>query len=738
MMHFGLYSTMGITESWPLVTKETFWARSDIEWERDDAKFKEQYYALNRCFNPIRFNAAEIAKKAKDCGFRYVSFTTKHHDGFCLWDTKFTDYKTTDPSCPYSTNPNADMVKVLFDACRAEGLGISCYFSKADFHHEDYWENRGIGRYTDRWPTYDVRKNPEKWSRFREFTKNQILELIGNYGPIDMLWLDGAWFFERNCGCDLNMRDIVGQARKITPGLIVVDRASGDEFMNIRTPEQCVPERPLPYPWETCMTMADGWGYHYDDVYKSPRQLIHLFVDVVAKGGNLALNVGPMPDGRLPRPAVERMEAMGAWLRKNGEAIYGTRAVEPYALMQWRFTKGKDGRVFAIRLWNEAENPRTSLFLKLNSDLGKVASVTHLATGREMKFALTVGDYDSGITLDLPSDFVRDTYADAFELRFEPERRDHDVRTGVLFDGWYADPLICRYSDGYWIYPTVSDFLKETSIDAFHSKDLKGWTKHPRVLSVDSVSWARCFWAPHAVEKDGRYYLFFGANDPYPVDRKGGDYTPVKEAGLQKYGGIGVAVADRPEGPYSDLIGKPLVDQFWNKAQPIDQYVFDWKGDWYMVYGGWGRCTLVRLAPDFKSVIPWPDGSLWRDLTPPGYVEGPVMFERKGIWYFMYSSGSWTTDDYCIKYCTGLSPFGPFQYKGKVLGVQRPIATGAGHHSVLCLPGTDEWLICYHRRPIPNQGQNHRVVCLDRMNFNSDGSIQPIVMTDHEGKDATK
>ena len=312
-----------------------------------------------------------------------------------------------------------------------------------------------------------------------------------------------------------------------------------------------------------------------------------------------------------------------------------------------------------------------------------------------------------------------------------------DVRTGVLFDGWYADPLICRYADGYWIYPSVSDFQKEIVVDAFHSADLKTWTKHPKVLTTNGVAWARCLWAPHAVEKDGRYYLFFGANDPYPVDRKGGDFTPVKEVGIQKYGGIGVAVADRPEGPYEDLIGKPLIDQFWNKAQPIDQYVFDWKGAWYMVYGGWDRCTLVRLAPDFKSILPWPDGSLWRDLTQPGYKEGPVMFERKGVWYFMYSSGTWSRDDYCIKYCMGPSPLGPFAYKGKILGIQRPIATGAGHHSVLCLPGTDDWFICYHRRPIPNLGKSHRVVCLDRMRFSSDGSILPVVMTDGERRDCS-
>jgi len=423
MMHFGLYSEMGITESWPLVTKDAFWARSDIEWERDDTAFKQQYYALNRSFNPLRFNAPSIAKKARDCGFRYVAFTAKHHDGFCLYDTKFTDYKTTDPSCPYSTNPNADIVKALFDACRAEGLGISCYFSKADFHHEDYWEGRGIGRYTDRWPTYDVRKNPEKWSRFREFTKNQILELIDGYGPIDMLWLDGAWFFENNCGCDLKMREIAAAARKLKPDLIVVDRGSGDDCMNIKTPEQCVPAKPLPYPWETCMTMADGWGYHYDDVYKSPRTLIHLLVDVVAKGGNLALNVGPMPDGRLPRPAVERMEAMGAWLKKNGEAIYATRAVAPYALGKWRFTRGKDGKTYAIRLWGEAENPCVSLLLNLAPDQGEPKRIVHLATGREMPFAKTVGDYERGVTLALTSDFMRDTYADAFEVQMANQTR---------------------------------------------------------------------------------------------------------------------------------------------------------------------------------------------------------------------------------------------------------------------------------------------------------------------------
>jgi alpha-L-fucosidase len=167
-----------------------------VEWTKDDADFKRQYYALNRCFNPVRFDAKGIAGLAKRCGFRYVTFTTKHHDGFCLYDTKYTDFKTTAPECPYSSSPNADIVKSLFDACRAEGLGIGAYFSKPDFHHTDFWEDFGIGKATSRYPTYDIRKQPEKWARFCEFTKNQILELVSGYGPIDIMWLDGGWLKE--------------------------------------------------------------------------------------------------------------------------------------------------------------------------------------------------------------------------------------------------------------------------------------------------------------------------------------------------------------------------------------------------------------------------------------------------------------------------------------------------------------------------------------------------------------
>ena len=137
----------------------------------------------------------------------------------------------------------------------------------------------------------------------------------------------------------------------------------------------------------------------------------------------------------------------------------------------------------------------------------------------------------------------------------------------------------------------------------------------------------------------------------------------------------------------------------------------------------------MKLAKDFKSLVPLEDGAIWRDMTPKDYTEGSVVFERNGRWYFMYSGGSWTRDNYCVNYSVGDSPFGPFAFKGKVLGVQRPLATGAGHHSVVRKPQTDEWLICYHRRPIPSGGRDHRVVCIDRMEFDANGDIKPVIMT---------
>ena len=414
MVHFGLYSQAGIIESWPLSDEGSPTHRREVERDLSSDEFKRQYYALNRSFNPVRYRPEAWADAAVRGGFKYVIFTTKHHDGFCLYDSKFSDYKTTDPACPFSSNPRADIVKTFFDACRARGLGVTAYYSKADWHHPDYWEDSGIGHWTTRNPTYEILKDLPRWKRFQDFTRNQLLELVKGYGPIDTLWLDGCWIY-----CEgpqsLNLHDIIAEARKTTPGLLAIDRWQCTDCENIKTPEQYVPDGPEGVvPWESCITLADHWGYHYDDSYKSVHQVIHLLVDVVAKGGNLALNVGPMPDGRLPHPAVKRLEELGDWLKRNGEAIYATRIQKPYKAGSWAFTRSKDGkRVFAICLWKEGERELHTQVLEGVKDLGAPKRIVHLATGREIPFSV----WKNGKTvLEFPADFPRDAHADAFEI----------------------------------------------------------------------------------------------------------------------------------------------------------------------------------------------------------------------------------------------------------------------------------------------------------------------------------
>ncbi|MBC6995115.1 glycoside hydrolase family 43 protein [Neolewinella lacunae] len=297
-----------------------------------------------------------------------------------------------------------------------------------------------------------------------------------------------------------------------------------------------------------------------------------------------------------------------------------------------------------------------------------------------------------------------------------------------IFPGWYADPEGIVFGDTYWVFPTYSDdFDKQLHLDAFSSKDLVTWTKHPSVLDTSIVPWVKqAMWAPSVLEHRGKYYLFFAGNDIQNPARPGynASYDKYKE------GGIGVAVADAPGGPYRDHLGKPLLSEFYNMAQPIDQFVYrDTDGTVYFFYGGWGRCNLGRLNNDFTGFIPWEDGQLFHEVTQEGYVEGPFMFKRKGIYYFMWSEGGWTNGSYKVAYATAPAVTGPYTRQGTILESQEGVATGAGHHSVIQIPGKDEWIIVYHRRPIPNEDRDHRVTCMDKLAFNDDGTIKPVVMT---------
>ena len=297
-----------------------------------------------------------------------------------------------------------------------------------------------------------------------------------------------------------------------------------------------------------------------------------------------------------------------------------------------------------------------------------------------------------------------------------------------IFKGWYADPEGVVFGDKYWIYPTWSDaFEKQLFFDAFSSPDLVTWQKHARILDTTIITWARqAMWAPSIIQKEDRYYLFFSANDVQHSGRS--TYDPNND--INHFGGIGVAVADAPGGPYEDYLGKPLISDFFNEAQPIDQFVFrDVDSTYYMFYGGWSHCNLGKLNQDFTGFEPWDDGSLFKEITPENYVEGPFMFLRNGIYYLMWSEGSWTQDTYQVAYSMSDRATGPYQRVGVILSSDSAVATGAGHHSVIHPPDTDDYYMVYHRRPIPNEGRDHRVTCIDRMYFNEDGTIQPVKMT---------
>jgi len=315
-----------------------------------------------------------------------------------------------------------------------------------------------------------------------------------------------------------------------------------------------------------------------------------------------------------------------------------------------------------------------------------------------------------------------------------------------IFKGWYADPEAIIFDDEYWVYVTLSDIYQEdnspvvypdrktnsinpvyniqTYMDAFSSKDLINWEKHSKVISIENVKWVEyALWAPAVIKANDKYYMFFGGND---IQNN------------EQYGGIGVAVSDSPSGPFIDALGKPLIDKFHNHAQPIDQFVFrDDDGQFYMYYGGWAHCNMVKLSDDLLSLQPFDDGSYYRNVTPENFCEGAFMFKKNGKYYFMWSEGDWTGPEYCVAYAIADSPYGPFNRIDKILEQDGTIATGAGHHSVIRIPDTDEWYIIYHRHPLGDTNGNHRETCIERMYFNEDGTIKPVEMT-HEGVHSRK
>ncbi|MEG1981591.1 MAG: alpha-L-fucosidase [Clostridia bacterium] len=407
--HWGLYTEIGSMESWLLVDEEKDWSQSDLTWDTPK-ECQRQYKELNKSFNPIRFEPKKWASFAKEAGFKYFILTTKHHDGFCLFDTKLTDYKTTGPDCPFRVHKNANIIKSAFDAFRAEDISCTAYFSKADWNNHDYWDPTfKVGEPTSRGANYNTAEMPEKWEKFVQFTQDQIMEVVNTCGPIDALWFDGGQV-NPLLGEDLRMNEIAEKARAVVPGMLMVDRTVGGEYENYLTPEGTFPDHAYKAPWESCITLDRlGWGFKFENDYYTPREVVHLLTNIVARGGNLALDVGPQPDGRLHHVAMSILLTVGDWLKANGDAIYGTRICEPYFTEKWCFT-GKNDNIYAIYLTDENETI-TSLTIPIALTPSKIELCN---TNKSIDFTVN----DGTITLNLTADELKalPTLAAAFKI----------------------------------------------------------------------------------------------------------------------------------------------------------------------------------------------------------------------------------------------------------------------------------------------------------------------------------
>ncbi|MCJ7932540.1 MAG: alpha-L-fucosidase [Chryseobacterium sp.] len=424
-MHWGTYSQWGIVESWSLCPEDESWTQRKPEHGTSYDEYVRNYENLQTTFNPKHFDPQKWADAVKKAGMKYVVFTTKHHDGFAMFDTKQSDYKITSSKTPFSKNPKADVAKEIFNTFRKEGFKIGAYFSKPDWHSDDYWWPYFPPK--DRNVNYDPKKYPERWNRFKKFTFNQLDEITSHYGKIDILWLDGGWVrpfhtidpnieWQRTIKVeqDIDMDKIGTMARKNQPGIIIVDRTVSGKWENYVTPEQSVPEKALSIPWESCITMGDSFSYVPNDHYKSSQKIIETLVKIISGGGNYLMNIAPGPDGDYDAVVYDRLKEISAWMEKNQSAVFATRSSAPYHDGSFYYTRSKDGHtlnIFHLDEKSEYHTPAELTFFVPEAFKPKSLKVLGISSKVQWK------KNGSTIQVRLPADRSKLQYATVIQIR---------------------------------------------------------------------------------------------------------------------------------------------------------------------------------------------------------------------------------------------------------------------------------------------------------------------------------
>lgn len=413
-LHFGLYSIPGRGE----------WVRSDEEMPEED------YLPYFREFDPVSFDARAWARMAKQAGAQYVVLTAKHHDGFCLFDSRFTDYKST------NTPFGRDIVAEFTEAVRAEGMKVGLYFSLLDWHHPDY------PHYGDK--HHPMRNDPScsnesrDFDRYLEYLHSQVREICTNYGKLDLLWFDFSYDPLR--GEAWRATELVDMVRSLQPGVLIDNRleVSGEGFGSLAqcaptafhgdfvTPEKIIPPNGLrdvqgkPLLWEACITMNNNWGYCEKDLYYKPASLlIKKLVECVSKGGNMILNVGPDGKGNFPPQSVKILEEIGTWMEKNSPSIYGCGMAALERPEYGRVT-ARGNKVY-FHLFENTLGPVPLMGLAP----GRVKSIRLLATGREIPISTSWvhSDYPEIVFADLgPDPVLPDPVDTVLEVQLREDR----------------------------------------------------------------------------------------------------------------------------------------------------------------------------------------------------------------------------------------------------------------------------------------------------------------------------